>query len=148
MRVRRRARAHHAQHLVARVPQLVARARRDHRAVAGADLALLVADAQPADPVRHEVQLLAEAMEVLGRRGAGRQRRLREALVGGRRGGAPGPLADLGAVLRGEGIDVVVAGDVHGEMVTVTAQALTAGSTVVAASSICSGSSPSGQRYT
>src|SRR4051794_314694 len=50
IRVRRRAGAHDPQHVGAGVPDLVARSGRDDRAVADADLALLVADAQAAGP--------------------------------------------------------------------------------------------------
>src|SRR5205809_5728066 len=88
------------------------RARRDHGAVAGANVALLTVDPQAPDAARHEVELLGHPVEVLRGRGAGRQRGLGQTLVDSRRGGRTGPLADLRAVLGRERLDLVVARDI------------------------------------
>src|SRR4051794_12012245 len=94
VRVRGRTAAQQDQRLLAGVDELVLGPGRDHGAVAGDDVALLVAEAQPSAAGGEEIELLADAVVVRDRRPAGGDRRLRERLPAGGERDASGDLAD------------------------------------------------------
>src|SRR2546423_6006319 len=102
VRVRRRAAAQQDERFLAVVEQLVRGSRRDHDAVAGDDLGLIVPEAHPAGAGDEVVELFAPRVIVLSRLAVRRQGRLGEALVAGGGPRRARQLADLAAVERGE----------------------------------------------
>src|ERR671923_371030 len=114
VRVGRSAAAQEPERLGGRVPELLAHARWDHHAGACLHVALPLAEAHPPASVGEEVDLLALAVEVLGRLAARVDRRLGKALVDRVSPGRPGHLADLGAVERPERLDLVDLRYAHG----------------------------------
>ena len=113
VRVGGRAAAEQHERLGTRVAQLVHRAGRDHHAVAGAHGRLLAVESHRPHPGQEQVDLLRDAVVVLGGLAAGRDRGLGERLVGGVAGGHAGQLADRRAVRGDEGFALLEADGLH-----------------------------------
>ncbi len=113
MRVRWRAAAHKHERLVAGVPQLVRHAGRDDHGVAGPDVCLQAAEPHPAGPRREVVDLLACAVEVLGRLPARGHGGLRQRLVDRVAGRHADKLADGRAVGGHERLAIFQADGLH-----------------------------------